>query len=174
MTLGKKNVGSLPSLIEMIRKTRNPKPVKLMLEETIDMQIFIMGLLGEERCIEKLNDIFQHQFCIRKIDGKTLLWGKKYTTSVECGPTSGLTSLKFIPICQIYASKLLLLQSTVEIQNACRHNRDVDSPQCLEEIKKSIKHTYDYFDVVDIVWWESFFMEKNDIISNYTNRNIFF
>ena len=28
---------------------------------------------------------------------------------------------------------------------------------------------YDYFDVVDIVWWESFFIEKNDIIANSTN-----
>ena len=67
----------------------------------------------------------------------------------------------------------MLLQSAIEIQNARRHNRDVDSTQCLEEIKKSIKDTYDYFDVVDTVWWEPFFMEKNEIISNSTNGNIF-
>ena len=116
------------------------------------MQRFIMGSHGEESCIEKLNDIsFQHQFRIKQIDGKTLLWGKKYSTSIEWGPTSGLTFLKFIPICQIYASKLFLLQSTIEIQNACRHNNDVDLAQCLEEIKKSIKYTYEYFDVVDTV-----------------------
>ena len=33
----------------------------------------------------------------------------------------------------------------------------------------SIEDTYEYFDVVDSVWWESFFMEKSDIISNSTN-----
>jgi len=174
VTLGRKNVGSLPSLIKVIRKTYSPEPVVLTLEETIDMRRFILGSHGEERCIEKLNDIsFQHQFRIKNIDGKTLIWGKKYSTSVEWGPTSGLTFLKFIPNRQIYASKLLLLQSDVEIQNARRHNRDVDSSQCLEEIKKSIKDTYEYFDVVDYVWWESFFMEKNDIISNSTNGDIF-
>ena len=39
----------------------------------------------------------------------------------------------------------------------------------MEEIKKSIEDTYEYFDVVDSVWWESFFMEQSDIISNSTN-----
>ena len=105
---------------------------------------------------------------------KTLLWGNKYSTSAEWGPTSSLTFLKFIPIRQIYASKLLLLQSSIEIQNARQHNRDVDSSQCLKEIKKYIKDTYDCFDVADTVWWESFFMEQNDIISNSTNGDIFF
>ena len=66
-----------------------------------------------------------------------------------------------------------LLQSLVEIQNAHQHNRDVDSSQCLEEIKNSINDTYDYFDVADTVWWEYFFMEQNDIISNSTNGDIF-
>jgi len=92
---------------------------------------------------------------------------------VEWGPTSGLTFLKFIPNHQIYDSKLLLLQLVVEIQNACRRNRDVDSSQSLEEIKNFVKDTYEYFDVVDSISWEHFFMEKNDIISNSTNRDIF-
>ena len=39
---------------------------------------------GEEKWIEKINDIsFQHQFCIIKVDGKTLIWGKKYSTSEQ-------------------------------------------------------------------------------------------
>ena len=51
VTLGRKNVGILPSLIEVIRKTYRPKPVVLTLEETIDMRRFILGSHGEERCI---------------------------------------------------------------------------------------------------------------------------
>jgi hypothetical protein len=43
----------------------------------------------------------------------------------------------------------------------------------LEEIKKSIKDTYEYFDVVDYVWWESFFNDQSDIISSSTNGDIF-
>ena len=39
--------------------------------------------------------------------------------------------------------------------------------------KMSIKDTYEYFDVVDYVWCESFFMEKSDIISNSTNGDIY-
>ena len=39
--------------------------------------------------------------------------------------------------------------------------------------KKSIEDTYEYFDVADSVWWESFFMEQSDIISNSTNRDIY-
>ena len=54
VTLGRKNVGSLPSLTEIIRKTYNPDPVVLTLEETVDMRKFIMGSHGEERCFEKL------------------------------------------------------------------------------------------------------------------------
>ena len=79
------------------------------------MKRFIMGSHGKERCIEKLNYIiFQHKFRIKTIDQKTPSWGKKYSKCVEWGRASGLTFLKFIPICQIYASKLLLLQSEVE------------------------------------------------------------
>ena len=110
VTLGRKNFGSLPSLTKMIINTYSPYHILLTLEETINMQIFIMGLHGEERRIEKINGIsFQHQFCIKKIDGKELLWGKKYSASVYWGPALGLTVLKFISIHQIYASKLLLL-----------------------------------------------------------------
>ena len=112
-TLRRKKVGSLPSLIEIVRKAYHPEPVVQKLEETVDMRRFIFGSHGEERCIEKLNDIsFQHQFRIKKIDGKTLLWGKKYSTSTEWGPSSGLAFLKFIPNRQMYASNLLLLQSS--------------------------------------------------------------
>ena len=69
------------------------------------MRRFIFGSHGEERFIEKLNEIiFQHQFRIKNIDGKTLLWGKKYSTSIEWGPSSGLAFLKFIPNRQTYAS----------------------------------------------------------------------
>jgi hypothetical protein len=39
--------------------------------------------------------------------------------------------------------------------------------------KKSIKDTYEYFDVVDFVWWESFFNDQSDIISSSTNGDIF-
>ena len=81
--------------------------------------------------------------------------------------------MKFIPNHQMYASNLLLLQSSSKIINARRHNRDVNSSQCMEEIKSSIKYTYEYFDVVDSVWWESFFMEKTNIISNSTNGDIY-
>ena len=62
------------------------------------MRRFIFGSDGEERCIEKLNDIiFQHQFRIKNIDGKTLLWGKKYSTSTEWGPSSGLAFFEIHP-----------------------------------------------------------------------------
>ena len=173
-TLRRKKVGSLPSLIEIIGKAYHPEPTVQKLEETIDMRRFLFGSHGEERCIEKINDIsFQHQFRIKKIDGKTLLWGKKYSTSTEWGPSSGLAFLKFIPSRQMYASNLLLLQSSTEIHNARRHSRDVDSSQCLKEIKKSIEDTYEYFDVADSIWWESFFIEQSDIISNSTNGDIF-
>jgi hypothetical protein len=37
--------------------------------------------------------------------------------------------------------------------------------------KKSIKDTYDYFDVADSVWWESFFNSQSDIISRSTNED---
>ena len=57
VTLRRKNVGSLPSLIETIRKLYNPEHVFHTLEETIDMQRFIQGSYGEEMRIQKLNDI---------------------------------------------------------------------------------------------------------------------
>ena len=83
VTLERKDVGSLSSLTEIIKKTYNPEHIVVMLEETVDMQRFIMGSHGEERCIEKLNDIsFQHQFCIKTIDGKTLL-GVRSTQQVH-------------------------------------------------------------------------------------------
>ena len=37
VTLGRKNVGSLPSLTEIIRNTYSLEPVVLMLEEIVDM-----------------------------------------------------------------------------------------------------------------------------------------
>ena len=138
------------------------------------MQRFIQGSHSEEKCIEQLNDIsFQHQFCFKKIDGKTLIWGKKYSTTTEWGPSLGLSFFKFIPDFLIFASKLLFLQSVAEIHNAWRHNRDVDYSKCLEEIKNSIKDTYEYFDVVDSVWWESFFNSQSDIISSSKNEDTF-
>ena len=74
--------------------------------------------------LKKLNEIsFQHQFHIKNIDGKTLLWGKKYSTSTEWGPSSGLAFLKFIPSRQMYASNLLLLQSSTEIHNSRKHSK---------------------------------------------------
>ena len=79
--------------------------------------------------------------------------------------------MKFIPDRPIFASKLLFLQSVAEIHNALRHNRDVDYSECLEEIKKSIKDTYEYFDVDDSVWLESFFNSQSDIISISTNED---
>jgi hypothetical protein len=108
---------------------------------------------------------------LKKFDGKTLIWGKKYSTIVEWGPSLGLTLLKFIIDPPIVASKLMLLQSIVEIHNARRHNRNVDYSKCLEEIQNFIKDTYEYFDVVDFFWWESFFNDKSDIISNSTNED---
>jgi hypothetical protein len=107
----------------------------------------------------------------QKINGKTLIWGKKYSTTIEWGPSLGLSFLKFIPDRPIFASNLLFLQSVVEIHNAWRRNRDVDYFECLEEIKKFIKNTYEYFDVVDSVWWESFFNSQSDIISRSTNED---
>ena len=59
----------------------------------------------------------------------------------------------------MYASNLWLLQSSAEIHNARRHSRDVKSSQCLKEIIFSIEDTHEYFDVVDSIWWESFFMD---------------
>jgi hypothetical protein len=57
VTLKMKNVGILPSLIETIKKTYYLEPIFHTLEETVDMQRFIQGLHGEEKCIEQLNEI---------------------------------------------------------------------------------------------------------------------
>jgi hypothetical protein len=82
-----------------------------ILEEPVDMQRFIQGSYHEEKYIEQFNDVsFQHQFCFKKIDGKTLIWGKQYSTTTEWGPSSSLSFLKFIPNRLIFASKLLFLQ----------------------------------------------------------------
>ena len=111
VTLRRKEVGSLPSLIECIKKSYMPEPTFDVLEETVDMRRFILGSYGEGKCIEQLNDIsFQHQFCIKKIDGKTLIWGKKFSTTTEWALSSGLQFLKFILDRPIFASKILLLQ----------------------------------------------------------------
>jgi hypothetical protein len=172
VTLKRKNVGILPSLIECIKKAYIPKSIFHILEEIVDMRRFIQGSHREEKCIGKLNDIsFQHQFCFKKVDGKKLIWGKQYSITAEWGPSSGLEFLKFIPDHPIFASKLLFLQSVVEIHNTQRCNRDVDYFECLEEIKNSIKDTYEYFDVADSVWWESFFNSQSDIISRSTNED---
>jgi hypothetical protein len=37
--------------------------------------------------------------------------------------------------------------------------------------KKCIRDTYEYFDVVDSVWWESFFNNQSDIISISRNED---
>jgi hypothetical protein len=119
VTLKRKNVGSLPSLIETIKKAYFLEPIFHTLEEIVDMQRFIQGSHGEEKCIEQLNDIsFQHQFCIKNIDGKTLIWGKKYSTSVEWGPSSGLSFLKFIPIIKCMHQSYCYCNQLAEIHNA--------------------------------------------------------
>jgi len=84
VTLRRKEVRSFPSLIECIKKSYMPEPTFDVLEDTIDMRRFILGSYGEGKCIEQLNDIsFQHQFRIKKIDGKMLIWSKKYSTTTE-------------------------------------------------------------------------------------------
>jgi len=70
-----------------------------------------MASHGEEKCIKQINDIsFQHQFSIKKIDGKTLIWAKKYSNTAEWVSSSGFAFLKFIPDHPIFASNILLLQ----------------------------------------------------------------
>lgn len=60
----------------------------------------------------------------QKIDGKKLIWGKKYSTIAEWEPLLGFEFFKFIPDHPIFASNILLLQSVVEVHNTFRHNRD--------------------------------------------------
>jgi len=47
ITLRRKNIGSLPSLTKIIKKTCSPKPVVHSLEEIIGMRRFILGSHGE-------------------------------------------------------------------------------------------------------------------------------
>ena len=90
-----------------------------MLEETIDMKILILGSHGEEKGIEQINEIlFQHQFGIKRIDWKTLIWGKKFSNVSEWVPSSGLEFLKFILDHPIFVSNIFLLQSIGEVHNA--------------------------------------------------------
>jgi hypothetical protein len=84
VTLKRNFFGSLPSLIECIKITYIPESAFHILEETVDVRRFIQGSHREEKCIEQFNDIsFQHQFCFKTIDGKTLIWGKQYSTTTE-------------------------------------------------------------------------------------------
>jgi hypothetical protein len=88
-------------------------------------------------------------------------------------PLSGLEFLKFILDHPIFASKLVLLQSVVEIHNAQRCNSDVYYFETMEKIQNFIKDTYEYFDVVDSVWWEYFFDGQSAIISRSKNEDTF-
>ena len=51
VTLKRKNVGILPSLIQTIKRAYLPDLIVHTLQETIDMQRFIQGSHGEEKCI---------------------------------------------------------------------------------------------------------------------------
>ena len=103
-----------------------PEPIFHVLEEIVDMRRFILRSHGEEKCIEQLRDIsFQHQFHIKQIDGKEVIMGKKYSTTTEWVPSSGLEFLKFILDHPIFVSNILLLQSYGEFHNARRQKRDI-------------------------------------------------
>ena len=65
----------------------------------------------------------------------------------------------------------MLLHSVGEFHNALKKNRDINYFDCPEEIKKCIRYTYECFDIVDSVWWESFFNNQSDIISTTTNED---
>ena len=95
--------------------------------------------------------------------------GKEVSIVAEWGPSSGLAFLKFIPEHPMFSSKILLLQLVSELHNARRQKRDINYSKCLEEIKRCIRDTYEYFDVVDSVWWESFFSNQSDMISRSIN-----
>jgi hypothetical protein len=41
----------------------------------------------------------------------------------------------------------------------------------LKELKKTIKDTYEYFDVVDYIWWEYIFNEKSNLILSLMNED---
>ena len=51
VTLRRKDVGSLPSLIECTKKSYILEPIFHVLEKTIDMKRFILGSNGELKCI---------------------------------------------------------------------------------------------------------------------------
>jgi len=53
------------------------------------------------------------------------------------------------------------------------YNRDVNYFEYLEEIIMSIKGTYEYFDVANSVWHESFFNDQSGIMSSSINGDIF-
>ena len=67
------------------------------------------------------------------MDGKTIIWGKKYSTTAEWVPSSGLEFLNFIPYHPIFALNILLLQSVVKVHNAQRQHRDINCSNFLEE-----------------------------------------
>ena len=71
----------------------------------------------------------------------------------------------------MFSSKILLLQSVSELHNARRQKREINYFECLEEIKRCIRDTYEYFDVADSVWWESFFSNQSDMISRSVNED---
>ena len=72
-TLRRNKFEILPSLIEIIRKLYHLEPVVHKCEEIVHMRRFIFKSHGQERCIEKINDItFQHQFRVK------IIYGKKY------------------------------------------------------------------------------------------------
>ena len=55
--LKRKNIGSLLSLISIIKKSHFPGPVFHALENIVDMCRFIHRLHGEEKCIIQINYI---------------------------------------------------------------------------------------------------------------------
>ena len=66
----------------------------------------------------------------------------------------------------------MLLQLVVEVHNPRKQNRDINYSNCLEEIKKCIRYTYEYFYITHSVCWKLFFNNQSDIISRTTNEDI--
>ena len=58
VTLRRKEVGSLPSLIECIKKSYMPEPIFHVLEETVDMQRFILELNSSDNFMLLLSKYF--------------------------------------------------------------------------------------------------------------------
>jgi hypothetical protein len=95
-----KNVRILPSLIETI----NSKCYFHTLVEAIDMQILLRKCMVENISLNNLMALASSiNFVPKNIDGKTLIWGKEYSSSSKWEPSSGLSFLKFIPCHQTYA-----------------------------------------------------------------------